>query len=1068
VNRTPLPAPISSPQQLATLMRWDFSPSPEQWEAIRAPLAPAVVIAGAGSGKTTLMAARVVYLVATGEVRPDQVLGLTFTTKAASQLRSKVREALSAAGLLPDPGDAPGADTDDTLEPTVATYNAYAAGLLTDHGLRIGHEPDTRVLSDASRYQLGARVVERHDAEVRFLTDHPPTAIQNLLTLDGAMSEHLVGPEEVLAFDAEAARAFAREEEAERAGKGRKTYLDAVARARNAIERRGELMELVRGYRRLKRDLGLMDFSDQIELAARLAVDQPQVGELERDRFRVVLLDEYQDTSVAQATMLSRLFSGGHPVTAVGDPNQAIYGWRGASVSNILSFAETFPAADGGRVSTYPLTVSRRSDRRILEVANRLAEPLYDKYAGQVVRLAAAEAAGDGEVSTLVHTTQSDELVWLADQVQATRETGAAWSDIGVLTRDNAHAAEVFDALTARDVPVEIVGLSGLIRLPEVAEVVATLHLLGDVTANAALLTLLTGPRWAIGPRDLRLLARRASTLAGSPAREAETLDDQLIGIADGIDPAEVAALGDALDSPGDAAYSPEARERFALLSAELRALRRSVGEPLLDIVRRIIDTTGVDIELASAVSPAAGARRDNLDLFVKAVAEFQAVDGDVSLSALLAYLTAEDDQGNGLDLATPTTADSVKLLTVHRAKGLEWGHVFLVGVCETRFPSNRSRTLWTSSPAVLPAPLRGDAGDLPQLAGHDKAALDAYRRGTRDHDREEELRLAYVAFTRAGHRLSVTSYLWSPRATPFGPSDFQRVVLDQLAEWGVPVEGWQEKPAKGDPNPYDALDPSRPWPEPGPGREAALRLRAAEVVRAASPDALDEGLDMLEAARVADWDVELDRLVAEARADRDRIVQVPLPSSLSATALSRLRTDPDAFARELARPMPRQPSPAARFGTRFHAWVETRFGQQDLFDPDELPGQADAGIESDADLADLIATFEKGPFADRPPHAVEAPFALVLDGQVVRGRIDAVYAEPGPEGGFLVVDWKTSRRDDADALQLALYRLAWAELVGVPIERVRAAFYFVRSGRVVEPPDLPGREELESLVTGG
>jgi DNA helicase-2/ATP-dependent DNA helicase PcrA len=1056
------PITIDSAEELGRLLGWGFAPSPEQWEAIRAPLAPAVVIAGAGSGKTTLMSARVVYLVATGQVRPDEVLGLTFTTKAASQLRTRIRADLLAAGLLPEPS----ADTDDTLEPTVATYNAYAAGLLTDHGLRIGHEPDTRVLSDASRYQLGARVLERHTAEVRFLTDHPPTAIQNLLALDGAMSEHLVSPDDVLDFDRDAEREFQREDDAERAGKARKTYLEATAKAVNAIERRRELMELVRGYRRLKSELGLMDFSDQIELGARLAVDQPDVGVMERERFRVVLLDEYQDTSVAQATMLSRLFGGGHPVMAVGDPNQAIYGWRGASVSNILHFADTFPSPPEVR-ATYPLTVSRRSDRRILEVANHLAEPLYEKYAGQVVRLAADDAAGEGEVSTRVLETQADELSWLADEVTHAHEAGARWSDIGVLTRDNAHAADVFDALTARDVPVEIVGLSGLIRLPEVAEVVATLHLLNDVTANASLLTLLTGPRWAVGPRDLRLLGRRAALLAGGNSRAADTLDDQLVGIADGIDPSEIAALGDALDSPGDAAYSPEARERFQLLSAELRLLRRSVGEPLLDIVRRIIDTSGVDIELASAVSPAAAARRDNLDLFVKAVAEFQAVDGDVSLSALLAYLTAEDDQGNGLDLATPTAADSVKLLTVHRAKGLEWDHVFLVGVCETRFPSNRSRTLWTSSPAVLPAPLRGDAGDLPQLAGHDKAALDAYREATREHDREEELRLGYVAFTRAAHRLSVSSYLWSPRTTPFGPSAFQRVVKDLLEQWGEPVTDWQEKPEKGDPNPYASVDPSRPWPEPGPGREAALRLTAAQVVRQVDPLAPDDDLDVLEAARVADWDVELDRLVAEARADRRHVVHVPLPSSLSATALSRLRSDPDAFAGELARPMPRQPSSAARFGTRFHAWVEARFGQQELFDPDELPGQADAGIDSDDDLAELIATFERGPFGDRAPHAVEAPFALVLGGQVVRGRIDAVYAEPAAGGdlGYLVVDWKTSRRDDADELQLALYRLAWAELTGLPLDRVRAAFYFVRSGRVVEPEALPDRDRLEELV---
>ncbi len=282
-------------------------------------------------------------------------------------------------------------------------------------------------------------------------------------------------------------------------------------------------------------------------------------------------------------------------------------------------------------------------------------------------------------------------------------------------------------------------------------------------------------------------------------------------------------------------------------------------------------------------------------------------------------------------------------------------------------------------------------------------------------------------------------------------------MVRDQLEAWGEPRRAdWLEKPAKGDPNPYDAVDPSRPWPEPGPGREAALRLEAAaRGARRPTRPRRDDDLDMVEAARVADWDVELDRLVAEARADRDQVVDVPLPTSLSATALGRLRTDPEAFARELARPMPRQPSPAARFGTRFHAWVEARFGQQDLFDPDELPGQADAGIDSDDDLAELIATFERGPFADRAPHAVEAPFALVLDGQVVRGRIDAVYAEPAT-ARYLVVDWKTARRDDADALQLALYRLAWAELAGVPLERVRRGVLLrAQSGASVEPDDL-------------
>ena len=704
------------------------------------------------------------------------------------------------------------------------------------------------------------------------------------------MSEHLVVPDQVRAIDEAARVGFRAALDAERAGKDRKGHREKVEQATSAIDRRTELLGLVESYRRLKAELGLMDFSDQIELGARLASQQPDVGAHERDRFRVVLLDEYQDTSVAQAVMLSHLFSGpdqrsglGHPVTAVGDPNQAIYGWRGASVSNILNFKDTFPAITGP-VPVRPLTVSRRSDRRILAVANRLAAPLYDAYDG-AEPLVAKDDARQGVVGARVFETHADELDWLAGAVRESHQD--SWASIGVLTRDNAHAEDVFDTLTAAGIPVEIVGLSGLLRLPEVAEVVAILRLLHDVTANAALLALLAGPRWAIGPRDLRLLSRRAWEIAGHQGRAptASTISEQLLAIADGIDPAEIPCLDDALadpGSPGGIGYSPEALERFGLLAAELRMLRAHVGEPLLDIVRRIIDTTGVDIELASAVSPAAPARRDNLDLFVKAVAEFQAVDGDVTLPALLAYLTAEDDQGNGLDVATPSLADSVKLLTVHRAKGLEWDAVFLVGVCETRFPSNRSRTLWTSSPAILPAPFRGDAADLPQLAGYDKEALDAYRVATREHDAEEELRLGYVAFTRAAHQLQVTSYLWSPRPTPFGPSSYQAVVRDQLVAWAEPLPDghWREKPPKGSVNPYAAVDPSRPWPAIGPGQEATRRIAAAELVRSVDPYEADPGLDMLESARVAEWDVELDRLLVEARSDRSADLTVTLPAA--------------------------------------------------------------------------------------------------------------------------------------------------------------------------------------------
>jgi len=1054
---------IETREELRAVMATDYTVSPQQWDAISAPLEPAVVIAGAGSGKTSLMAARVVYLVATGQVTPEQVLGLTFTTKAASELAHRIREALAAAGHGPDPRGEEGAD--EVLEPVVATYNAYAASLLTEHGLRIGHEPDTRVMADASRYQLAGRVIDRHTGRVDLLSDSPKHVIDYILRLEAAMSEHLVGSAQLREFDARERPLFAAA-----LADGPKDLREKVE---SAFARRAEALELVDDYQRLKSTLGLMDFSDQIALAARLADEHPVVGEAERAKYRIVLLDEYQDTSVGQALMLRRLFPNGHPVTAVGDPNQAIYGWRGASVSNIVHFGQDFPRSDGAPVARFPLTVNRRSDRRILEVANRLAAPLYSRF-DQVARL---EPGGedDGEVQTIVHETYAAELHWLADQVRSQHSSGpkTPWREIGVLVRDNAHAADVFDALTAAEIPVEIVGLKGLLRLPEVSEVLATLTLLHDLTANAELLNLLTGPRWAIGSRDLALLGRRAVELAGRRRGRttSRTLADELTVAVGGADPTEVPALSDALDDPGELPYSESARQRFSLLAGELRQLRSHAGEPLLDLVRRIIDACGIDIELASSVSEAARARRDNLDLFVKAVSDFQAIDGTVTLPSLLAWLEAEDELGNGLDIATPSEADSVKLLTVHRAKGLEWDAVFLVGACADKFPHTRSRGLWPTRLEILPTPLRGDERDLPALRSRDKAGFAAFREESRRHDATEELRLGYVAFTRARHRLVVSSYLWNEdRKTPLGPSPYQEVVTQALADWGLAPLAWLSKPDKDTPNPLQAGVKEFAWPVTEHTAEALRRLAASEYVQDAlsafeSGGSAEQSLDLVERAKVEEWDAELARLLEEARSDRTGRVAVPLPSSLSATAVSRLREDAETFARELARPMPRPPSPSARFGTRFHAWVEARFGQQDLFDPEELPGQGDKGIDSDSELTELITAFEAGPFAERRPYAVEAPFALVLAGQVVRGRIDAVYEQADE---FLVVDWKTNRAQTADALQLAIYRLAWAELHGVPVEKVRTAFYYVRSGDIVEPDDLPGRTELEALVSPG
>ncbi|CAM5637528.1 DNA 3'-5' helicase OS=Streptomyces violarus OX=67380 GN=FHS41_002375 PE=3 SV=1 [Streptomyces violarus] len=511
-----VPARIADPEQLKDLLGIPFTP--EQMACITAPPAPQVIVAGAGSGKTTVMAARVVWLVGTGQVAPEQVLGLTFTNKAAAELAERVRKALVKAGVTDpdaiDPDNPPG-------EPVISTYHAFAGRLLTDHGLRIGLEPTSRLLADATRFQLAARVLREAPGTYPALTRSFPDLVGDLLTLDAELAEHLVRPEALRAYDAELLLTL----------RGAKLTNADLRKVPDAAAARRELAELVTRYRAAKRERDLLDFGDQIALSARLA-KIPEVGRDLRDEFRVVLLDEYQDTSVAQRVLLAGLFGEGtgHPVTAVGDPCQAIYGWRGASVANLDDFPEHFPHADGRPATRQALSENRRSGGRLLDLANDLAEPLRALHAGVEALRPAPGAERDGMVRCALLPTHAEEIDWAADSVAHLVRTGTAPGEIAVLCRTATDFAEIQGALVARDIPVEVVGLSGLLHLPEIADLVAVCEVLQDPGANASLVRLLTGPRWRIGSRDLALLGRRARLLVSHARVEGDDDPDRRLG----------------------------------------------------------------------------------------------------------------------------------------------------------------------------------------------------------------------------------------------------------------------------------------------------------------------------------------------------------------------------------------------------------------------------------------------------------------------------------------------------------------------------------------------------------
>ncbi|MFJ8748282.1 UvrD-helicase domain-containing protein [Streptomyces sp. NPDC102441] len=1155
---------ITDPEQLKELLGIPFTP--EQTACITAPPAPQVIVAGAGSGKTTVMAARVVWLVGTGQVAPEQVLGLTFTNKAAGELAERVRRALVAAGVTDpdviDPDNPPG-------EPSISTYHAFAGRLLTDHGLRIGLEPTTRLLADATRYQLAARVLREAPGPYPALTRSFSTLVSDLLALDAELAEHLVRPGQLAEHDTGLLQAL------ETAGL---TNAELRKIPETATARR-ELLELTRHYRAAKRSRDLLDFGDQIALSAELALTRPEVGAVLRDEFRVVLLDEYQDTSVAQRLLLAALFGGGggsgtagHAVTAVGDPCQAIYGWRGASVANLDDFPLHFPHADGTPATRYSLSENRRSGGRLLHLANGLAEPLRAMHEGVEALRPAPGAERDGMVRCALLRTHAEEIDWLGDSLAHLVRTGTPPGEIAVLCRTAGDFPRIQAALVDRDVPVEVVGLSGLLHLPEVADLVAVCEVLQDPGANASLVRLLTGPRWRIGPRDLALLGRRARLLVHRSATGDDADPDQRLAEAvEGIDPAEVISLADALDTflesggseDDQLPFSAEARVRFARLAAELRDLRRSLADPLMDVLHRVLATTGLEVELSASPHALAARRRETLANFLDVAAGFAAVEGEASLLAFLGFLRTAAQYEKGLDNALPGGENTVKVLTAHKSKGLEWDVVAVPGLVGGQFPSTQSRDAWTSQSQVLPHALRGDAATLPALHSYDAKGLKAFKEEMKGHQHTEELRLGYVTFTRPRTLLLGSGHWWGPsQKKPRGPSAFLDALYEHCAAGYGEIEVWEEEPAEDDENPaLQEKDADQAWPLPLDDTAMARRRAARDTVlahlealattpvpdvyddevppydepeydqgpeeppfedeapaydgaaydgaaapyddpfpdgrpgaaadRSPPPDGdqgpegappahpaapaphvpaarvpADAALTPEESRALASWDRDLDALAGELRRARAAVHDVVVPATLSATQLLHLADDPDGFARELARPMPRPPQPAARRGTRFHAWVESRFEELPLpmLGPDELPGGdgSDAEIADERDLAELKEAFERTAYARRTPYRVETPFQITLGGRVIRGRIDAVYRTGDT---YEIVDWKTSRHRTADPLQLAVYRLAWAELHGLPLEAVEATFLYVRTGETSRPTGLPGREELEKLL---
>ena len=1066
----------------------------------------------------------------------------------------------------------------------IGTYHAYAGRLVSDNALREGLEPSMRLITPALAWQLAAQIVAAYDGPMDEIIWTPQTVTAAVLELAGDLSEHLRESGDVTAVGL-----WLTAEQDALPGR-----IPASVRKIIATQRaREQLLPLVSRYAAAKAAREVLDHSDQVALAARIASRHPEVGAAERARYQVVLLDEYQDTSHAQLVLMRALFGGGHPVTAVGDPCQSIYGWRGASAGNLRRFTADFPvvarvrpfgaSAPSGPAPVLQLSTSFRNSAQVLDAAAAIQEELRYE-APDVPRLVSApDRSGRGTVACALLDTVLDEAEWVAGQVAALlasepgcapdgrpwaqgppgpdrRTSGVRPSDIAVLCRKRSQFVPLRHAIEARGIPVEVVGLGGLLVVPEVQDVVATLRVLHDAGASDALARLLTGPRWRIGPRDLVALGRRARALArgegdrpgtssqapGDPGHFDQDAADALAEAITDLT-AETGSLVEALDDLGDpGAYSRTGYARMHTLAGELRRLRAHIGRPLADLTAEAERVLGLDIEVAARPGVDPVAARADLDAFTDVADAFTgegaagAFGAEPTLGGFLAYLAAAQQEEFGLETGRVGESDSVKLLTVHAAKGLQWPAVFVPGLAVGErsqvFPARpRVSTRWTENPRLIPFGLRGDAGDLPELLGLDASSLDSFSEACSARDLAEERRLMYVAATRAAFWLGCSGYWWGEGGTSrLGPSPFLAEVRRSGA---AQVSAWAPAPEPDAENPLLATVEAADWPATPAGRryeavrEAAAMVEAVLAGGTTPQDPPDPGgthpprpplggttpqdppdpggthpprpplggttpqdpadlggthpprpplggtsppdltLSPADQELVAAWDRDAGLLLAE-RAQRrgDGATRVALPARLSVSSLVSLARDPAELARQVRRPMPRPPAGQARRGTAFHQWLERRYGQQMLIDDSDLFGPDDDETSAEGDLAELRSRFERSEWADRWPQAVEVPFETLVGDRLVRGRIDAVFAD-APGGGYNVVDWKTGQppRSEAErhavSVQLAAYRLAWAALAGVPVAAVRAAFYYVARDQTVRPADLLDEAGLAALI---
>ncbi len=1030
------------------------------------PLEPAVIIAGAGSGKTETMSNRVLYLVANGIVAPEEILGLTFTRKAAGELALRVRRRLSQLE------EAELFSRDSISSPTITTYHSYAGKLLSEHSIRLGMDTDSDPLGEAEIWQIASDVVRNWEDDSFRSTSAASTIIKDVIGLAKQILEHKVTIEEICNANNQMLEDL--------------SQFDFAAssvgnKVRTIMHQRNSILPMVEAFLKRRKEAGELSFDDQMSIAADIATTFEDVGIIERGKYKVVLLDEYQDTSQSQLRMLSALFGNGHPVMAVGDPSQAIYTWRGASAGTMDSFSEYFPKTAGQNTKAkFTLPTTFRNDEVILKAANFISEKIKEDGGQEVLMLDARDGAGPGELAVGVFENMEMEAEAIADYFEPLWKDPARAlmpekkrSTFAVLVRNRKQIPEIESALRARKIPVEIIGVGGLIYIPEIADIVALMKVISDPDAGASLMRHLTGPRLNLGAFDIAGLGKYAK----DRSRALKTGSRYLVKVIEEGNPEQLdsedqfaGSIIDALDEISSAPkeyFSEVGYQRMLRFAADLRRLRGRAGGQITDLIVEIEEYLTIESEVSLRDGSQTGRR--NLDRFLDEASKYERAGGDAR--EFLEWLDVASKEEGGLKIGAPDVrSDVVQILTVHMAKGAEWNVVAIPGLAKRSFPSESTKSPenWLTNEAFIPFPLRGDHHELPRISftgmtekKQAEDAIDIFSKECRHRiKRREEIRLAYVAVTRAKTHLLCTTSIWRTGKDPVPPSDVFTWIHGVALEENGKILSELDTPPKGVKNPGEVE--SLEWPHDRLGERRAQFQAEMDLVKSADAHLLNKSGDDEE---IDSWISDAQAIISELKEKANPEFTVLLPTKLSTSALVALHENPEELALNIRRPMPRGQDQYSRRGTAFHLWVEKQFIAEPTLPIDDYMYSLDP-LEDDVTLEELKKAWQASHWATKTPTNVEVPFETVIAGVLIRGRIDAVYRDGD---GYIVVDWKTGSKElgESAAVQLAMYRLAWAKLSGTDITKVKAAFHYVPTGKDHSPANLLSQEELIALISG-